>query len=245
MARPGFRRQLDILVDRAIAVHIGSLGTLLMMLAQAPIIGYFIGLAWRDQEAVPQTYFIMSVAALWMGCMNACTAIVVERPIFLRERMFDLDIRSYLLSKLCVFSVVCAVQTVLLLAVQGHLMHLKDSWGALFLVFLSLAWTGIASCGLGLLVSAVARSAYGAVAAVPIILIPQAIFSKVLLQDNIDKGAPSFIEKLTLTKWCYEALVDVHNGAHFLDQLKSLGALALGLALFLALAAGALSLAKD
>ena len=99
MVRPGFRRQLDILVDRAIAVHLGSLGTLLMMLAQAPIIGWFIGLAWRGQEAVPQTYFIMSVAALWMGCMNACTAIVVERPIFLRERMFDLDIQSYLLSK--------------------------------------------------------------------------------------------------------------------------------------------------
>jgi len=245
MARPGFQRQLDILTDRAIAVHMGSLGTLLMMLAQAPIIGAFIGLAWRGQEAVPQTYFIMSVAALWMGCMNACTAIVVERPIFLRERMFDLDIRSYLLSKMYVMSVVCAVQTVLLLVAQGHLMHLKDSWGAHILVFLALTWTGIASCGLGLLVSSVARSTYAAVAAVPIILIPQAIFSKVLLQGNIDKGVPSFIEKRTLTKWCYEALVDVHDGAHFLDQSKSLGALALGLALFLTLAAGALSLAED
>ncbi|MCX5795209.1 MAG: ABC transporter permease [Elusimicrobia bacterium] len=245
MARPGFQRQYDILVDRAIAVHLGSLGTLLMMVAQAPIIGWFIGLAWRGQEAVPQTYFIMSVAALWMGCMNACTAIVVERPIFLRERMFDLNIWSYLLSKMSVMSVVCAVQTVLLLAAQGHLMHLRDSWGAHSLVFLALCGTGIAACGLGLLISAVARSAYGAVAAVPILLIPQAIFSKVLLGDNIEKGASSFIEKLTLTKWCYEALVDVHNGAHFLDQLKSLGALALGLALFLALAAGALGLAED
>ena len=245
MARPGFRRQLDILIDRSIAIHLGSWGTLLMMVAQAPIIGYFIGLAWRGQEAVPQTYFIMSVAALWMGCMNACTAIVVERPIFLRERMFDLNIWSYLLSKMSVLSVICGLQTVLLLAAQGHLMHLKYSWGAHLLVFLSLSWTGIAACALGLLVSAVARSAYGAVAAVPIILIPQAIFSEVLLQDNIRKGAPSFIEKLTLTKWCYEALVDVHNGAHVLDQLKSLGALALGLALCLALAAGALSLAED
>ncbi|MBI5241815.1 MAG: ABC transporter permease [Elusimicrobia bacterium] len=245
MARPGFRRQLDILVDRSLAVHAGSWGTLLMMLAQAPIIGWFIGLAWKGQEAVPQTYFIMSVAALWMGCMNACTAIVGERSIFLRERMFDLDIRSYLLSKLCVLSAVCAVQTVLLLAAQGRLMHLKESWGALLLIFLSMSWTGVAACGLGLLVSAVARSAYGAVAAVPVILIPQAIFSKVLLGANIEKGASSFIEKLTLTKWCYEALVDIHDSAHLLTQFKSLAALGLGLALFLALAAGALSLAED
>ncbi|MDD5630077.1 MAG: ABC transporter permease [Elusimicrobia bacterium] len=245
MARPDFRRQLDILVDRTIAVHLGSWGSFLMMVAQAPIIGCFIGLAWRGQEAVAQTYFIMSVAALWMGCMNSCTAIVSERPIFLRERMFNLNIWSYLLSKMLVLGVVCALQTVLLLAVQGHLMHLRDSWGAHLLVFLALAWTGIAACALGLLVSAVARSAYSAVAAVPIILIPQAIFSKVLLQGNIEKGVPSFIEKLTLTKWCYQALVDVHDGAHFLEQLKSLGALTLALALLLALAAGALSLAED
>lgn len=240
MARPDFRRQLDVLVSRAIAVHFGSIGTLLMMVAQAPIIGSFIGLAWKGQEAAPQTYFMMAVAALWMGCMNATTSIVVERPILERERMFDLNIWSYLLSKLAVLSVICGLQTVLLLAAQARLMHLKESPVSLGLFFLALCLTGAASAGLGLLISSIARTAYGAVVAVPIVLIPQALFSEVLLQANIEKPLPSVLEKLTLTKWCYKALMDVHQGAHVLDQLGCLAALAAGLGLTIVLAAGKL-----
>ncbi|MBI4677618.1 MAG: ABC transporter permease [Elusimicrobia bacterium] len=240
MARPAFRRQLDVLVGRAIAVHFGSAGTLLMMVAQAPIIGSFIGLAWKGQEAAPQTYFMMAVAALWMGCMNATTSIVVERQIFERERMFDLNIWSYLLSKLAVLGVICGLQTMLMLAAQARLMHLKESPVSLGLFFLALSATAAASASLGLLISSIARTAYGAVVAVPIALIPQAVFSEVLLQGNIEKTLPSVLEKLTLTKWCYKALMDAHQGAHFLDQLGCLAALAAGLGLFLILAAGKL-----
>jgi len=172
MSRPGFRRQLDLLTGRQLAVYSGSSGTLLLMLLQAPLIGYFIGLAWRSQEAVPQTYFIMALAAVWMGCMNACTAIVQERQVFSRERMFDLDIRSYLLSKMSVLCVVCGLHSALLLAAQGPLMHLKDSVFAQGLLFLALAATAVAASGLGLLISAFARTSHGAAVAVPILLIP-------------------------------------------------------------------------
>ena len=235
--RPGFKEQLDVLVSRQIAIQFGSMGTLLLMLVQAPIIGYFIGLAWRGQEAAPSTYFIMSVAAVWMGCMNACTAIVQERRIYMRERMFSLDIWSYLLSKLSVLSVIGGLQCVLLLAVQGRLMYLKESLLAHVLFFLILFMTCTAACGLGLLISSVAGTSHGAVVAVPILLLPQAIFSEVLLQQNIKNAVPSAIEKLTLTKWCYGALVNVHQGAEFLAQAKDLLALAVFLGLFLALAA--------
>ncbi|MFA5140739.1 MAG: ABC transporter permease [Elusimicrobiota bacterium] len=236
MSRPGFRRQLDLLTGRQLAVYSGSAGTLLLMCVQAPLIGYFIGLAWKSQEAAPQTYFIMAVAAVWMGCMNACTAIVQERQVFARERMFDLDIRSYLLSKLSVLCVICCLQSVLLLAAQGRLMHLKDSVLAQGLLFLVLSATGVAASALGLLISSFARTSHGAAVAVPILLIPQVIFSEALLQQNIRNAVPSFIEKLTLTKWCYEALLDIHKGAGFLKQTGSLLALSAGLVLFLALA---------
>lgn len=237
MARPGFRRQLDTLIERNISILLGSPGTLLLLFAQAPIIGYFIGLAWRGQEASPQTYFIMSVAALWMGCMNACTAIVSERAVYTRERMFRLDIRSYLFSKMAVLSVMCGLQTLLLLLAQGKLMHLRDSITAHILIFAVMTLTGVAAAALGLLISSVARTAYAAVVSVPILLIPQVIFSEVLLQANIRNSVPAAIEKATLTKWCYEALIDVHKDIEWLVQLKSLAALALALTVFLALAA--------
>ncbi len=236
MARPGFRRQLDILVDRNLAIHAGAFSTALLMLLQAPVIGGFIGLAWKGQEPVPQTYFVMAVAALWMGCMNATTSVVQERAVYMRERMFELDLAAYLLSKLAVLAVLGAVQTVLLLAAQGRLMHLKESLGPLTLAFLVMAATNIASAGLGLLISCVAKTSYGAVVAVPILLIPQVLFSKIILQGNIDKGVPSVLEKLTLTKWCYDALVNIQDGAAWSTQLGSLAALTGGLGAFMALA---------
>ena len=242
MSRPGFKAQLDILTGRQLAIHGGSMGTVLLMLVQAPLIGYFIGLAWKGQEAAPSTYFIMALAAVWMGCMNSCTAIVQERAIFLRERMFSLDIRAYLLSKLSVLSVIGGFQVLLLLATQGRLMHLKETLLAQALVFVVMTATSAAACGLGLLISSVAGTSHGAVVAVPILLLPQAIFSEVLLQQNIRNQLPSIVEKLTLTKWCYAALIDVHQGAGFLAQTKSLLALAAFLAAFLALAAAKLRL---
>jgi len=130
----------------------------------------------------------------------------------------------------------------LLLATQGRLMHLKETLLAQALVFVVMTATSAAACGLGLLISSVAGTSHGAVVAVPILLLPQAIFSEVLLQQNIRNQLPSIVEKLTLTKWCYAALIDVHQGAGFLAQTKSLLALAAFLAAFLALAAAKLRL---
>ena len=41
MSAPAFRGQLDILIDRNLAIHWGGLGALAAMLLQAPIIGYW------------------------------------------------------------------------------------------------------------------------------------------------------------------------------------------------------------
>lgn len=235
--RSVFSVQFDALVGRTLAVRAGAFGTLGMLLIQAPVIGGFIGLAWQGEEAAPATYFIMSVAALWMGCLNACTEIVSERAVFERERMFQLDIRAYLLSKAVVLAGLSGLQAGLLLLAQGQLMHLKTGLLIQFLAWLMLTATGTAAAGLGLLISSFSRSAYGAVVTVPILLIPQVVFSEILLQSNIDKMWPSRIEALTLTKWCYEALFDLRDGVEWLVQLKSLTVLLVFGAGFLALSA--------
>lgn len=233
--RPDFRRQLDILIDRNLAVHWGSSGTLAVMLGQAPVIGYFIGVAWRGQEPLPATYFVMAVAALWMGCMNACTAVVQERPVYDRERMFDLDVRAYLASKLAVLAAIAVLQTLLLLFVQGRWMHLVGGAPRLLLLFTTLALADLAAAGLGLVVSCCSRTSFGAVVMVPLLLIPQVLFSKLILGGNVEGGVPGAVEKLTITKWAYEALTDLHTGATWAGQLKSVAALSAILAVCAAL----------
>lgn len=234
--RPGFRRQLDILIDRNLAIHSGSAGTLGVMLGQAPVIGYFIGVAWRGQEPQPATYFVMAVASLWMGCMNACTAVVQERAVYDRERMFELDIRAYLASKLAVLTGIGLLQTLLLLLVQGRWMHLPAGPGRLVVLFGALAAANLASAGLGLLVSCCAKSSFGAVVMVPLLLIPQILFSRLILGSNVEGGVPGAVEKVTITKWAYESLVDLHAGAAWGTQLESFAALSAILAACVSLA---------
>ena len=206
MARPGFKSQLGTLLDRTIAIHLGSMSTLAILLLQPPLVGLILGAGWSNQEATPATFLCMAIAAVYIGCMNAATAIVRERAVFNRERMFCLSIWAYLLSKTVILSVVCAVQMVLLLVAQSHLMHLPGV-GTKLLMFVALWLTALAATGLGLAISAFSRNTYMAVILVPVLLIPQIVFSRVVLgETGIDKQIPSVVEKITLTKWGFQAL---------------------------------------
>ncbi len=211
MARPGFKSQLSTLLDRTIAIHLGSMSTLVILMLQPPLVGLILGAGWSNQQATSATCLCMAIAAVYIGCMNAATAIVRERAVFNRERMFCLSIWAYLLSKTVVLSVVSAVQMVLLLVAQAHLMHLPGV-GTKILMFFALWLTAIAATGLGLAISAFSRNTYMAVILVPVLLIPQIVFSKVVLGDTgIAKQVPSVVEKITLTKWGFQALETARN----------------------------------
>lgn len=206
MGRPGFKAQLGTLLDRTIAIQLGSMSTLVILLAQPPLVGLILGAGWSNQEATAATFLCMAIAAVYIGCMNAATAIVRERAVFNRERMFDLSIWAYLLSKSVVLSVVCAVQMVLLLVAQAHLMHLPGV-GTKILMFFALWLTAMSATGLGLAISAFSRNTYMAVILVPVLLIPQIVFSEVVLgESGIAKQVPSIVENFTLTKWGFQAL---------------------------------------
>ena len=206
MARPGFKSQLGTLLDRTVAIHLGSLSTLVILMVQPPLVGLILGAGWSNQEATAATYLCMAIAAVYIGCMNAATSIVREREVFNRERMFCLNIWAYLLSKTTILSVVCAVQMVLLLVAQTQLMHLPGV-GTKILMFFALWLTALAATGLGLAISAFSRNTYMAVILVPVLLIPQIVFSRVVLgESGIAKQIPSVIEKITLTKWGFQAL---------------------------------------
>ncbi len=242
MARPGFASQYDTLLDREIALRTASFRELLLLLGQPVLLGYVIGLAWRSAEAEPATFFSMSIAIVYLGCMNACCAIVRERAVYDRERMFELSIRAYLLSKLAVLAVISSVQAALLLFTQSRLMALPPGLGNHILLLLVMAGTGITATSLGLFISACATSSHGAVIAVPSLIVPQIVFSEVVLRSHIDKKVPAFMEKLTITKWCQDALVMLSEEVDLDIMVKSVFALAVQLTVLMVLSATKLRL---
>ena len=209
MAQSGFKNQFETLVNRQISILLGSLGSIFVLLIQAPLIGFFIGIAWQGTQPVQSTWFSMVIASVWLGCMNSCCSIVHERPIYERERMFSLNIFSFACSKMAVFSSIAIIQTGMMLYTVSFYVHIPTDIPRLFFSIVFLCLTAITSTGLGLLISSCARTSYGAVMTVPILLIPQVIFSQLMLQDRINDYTPGLISKFTITKWSYDALVSV------------------------------------
>jgi ABC transport system ATP-binding/permease protein len=171
-ARPQKAFALPILLKRQAAIFCADTKNFVMLLAQPIIIGALVGCVTNDG---PLTQFYTYIAALWFGCSNSAQEIVREFPIYRRERRTGLSRFSYLVSKLVWMGGLTTFQSLLLFTTIA-LIHLgvpgNAQWQLLGLVLLAFASTGI-----GLAISALAKSAVQAVMLVPLFLIPQIVLS--------------------------------------------------------------------
>jgi hypothetical protein len=201
-------RQASVLTSRYVDLKLGDLGGLALTLLQAPLIGWLIGLAFDDKPESQRIDFILAVVAVWLGCFNACREVVKERPIFLRERRAGVSVRAYVLSKLLVLSVIAAVQCLVLLIMVARAVRLS---GALPLMYLALLTTTLSATALGLLISSVVTSQNSLIALVPIVLIPQLIFSEVTL-GNANEVVQK-VERAMVADWGYRVLNELRKAS--------------------------------
>jgi hypothetical protein len=185
-----------------------SAGGLALMLLQGPFFGWIVGIAF-DQKTEDRTIdFVLALIAVWFGCFNACREVVKERLIFLRERRTGVPVRAYVLSKLLVLASIAAVQDLALVVLVARVVDMK---GALPLVYLTLFATSLAGTALGLLLSSIVRSQNTAVALVPIALVPQLIFSDVVIanpNELVDK-----IEWPMFAQRCLKVLIQLQQSS--------------------------------
>src|SRR5688572_2108757 len=117
--------------------------------------------------------FFLVVAAVWFGTSNAAREVVSERAIFRRERMINLGVLNYVLSKFLVLSTLCLLQCTMLLGIVFFSLHLAGGIGTFLSSLGVMTLTAVSSVALGLLVSTVVTSSEAAMALTPIALIPQ------------------------------------------------------------------------
>jgi ABC-type multidrug transport system ATPase subunit len=162
-----------------------------LLLAQAPLITFFVFIA---TDNLSSRLFMMSLAALWFGCNNSAREICKELPLYRRERMVNLGIVPYLFSKFVVLSVLLAMQCVVLALLTPE-NFLAAYWPLLL--------CGLAGVSLGLLVSSIVNSPDKAIALVPILLIPQVLFSGIFGEL---KGTQRVFGEVMISKWSYNLL---------------------------------------
>lgn len=150
--------------------------------------------------------FMLAFASSLLGIFAAAFEIVKEKAIFERERMINLRLAPYLLSKFSVLGGFAIMQSLLLLAVISLGVRLPNKTLLLPVpveFYTTLLLTIWASVGLGLLVSALVPNRDVVVYGMLLVLIVQIIFAGVLFKLPSEVQP---ISSITITKWSLNAL---------------------------------------
>jgi hypothetical protein len=150
--------------------------------------------------------FIMAFATILFGCINGAREFVKEAPIYRRERAVNLGIAPYMFSKFAVLGVLCLFQSAVLLAIVQLAEPLRQGVFTIpFLeAYITLALTSFAGLMTGLAISAVAPNNDRAISFVPIILLPQVIFSGAIIA--LKDWPTQILATLFPSRWAMAAL---------------------------------------
>jgi ABC-type multidrug transport system ATPase subunit/pSer/pThr/pTyr-binding forkhead associated (FHA) protein len=154
--------------------------------------------------------FFVVVACIWFGTSNAAREIVCERSIYLRERMVNLRLLNYVLSKFILLGFFCIVQCALLLGIVFFALGFNGGVQAFLSELATLVALGMSATALGLWVSAGVGSAEAAMALTPIALIPQVVLGGVMVPMTTNAWLKP-IMYVVPSRWGFEGAIGVER----------------------------------
>ncbi|MBT6515963.1 MAG: ATP-binding cassette domain-containing protein [Crocinitomicaceae bacterium] len=164
---------------------------------------------FRYSENIPQYLFISVIVALFIGLTVSAEEIIGNRKILKREEFLNLSRGSYLASKISIMFVISAIQTLLFVLVGNFILEIRGMIIPYWIIMFS---TSCFANMLGLNISSSFNSAKVIYILIPILIIPQLLFSGIIV--SFDKLNPMFkseshvpwIGNVMASRWAYEAL---------------------------------------
>ncbi len=223
-AVPHRLRQLIVYFKRDLLSKLANRQYVLINLLEAPALAFLMSFflkyhrvghgtagayVFRENDNLPQFLFIAVIVALFLGLTVSAEEIIRDRRILQREKFLDLSRASYLLSKVAILFMISAVQTMLFVLVANTVLGVKELTFAHWVVLFS---TSCFANTLGLNVSASFNSAKVIYIMIPVLIIPQLLFSGIIVK--FDKLHPWFasersvpwIGNIMASRWAYEAM---------------------------------------
>ncbi|MFZ1687824.1 MAG: ATP-binding cassette domain-containing protein [Flavobacteriales bacterium] len=221
---PGVIKQFSVFWTRDVLSKLANRQYVLINLLEAPALAFIMTFflryyrtghgttgeyVFRHNDNLPQFLFISVIVALFLGLTVSAEEIIRDRRILQRERFLSLSRYSYILSKVAIMFLISAAQTLLFTLVGTLMLGIEGMtlahWATLF----------SASCFanmLGLNVSASFNSAKVIYIIIPVLIIPQLLFSGIIVK--FDKLHPWFanersvpwIGNIMASRWAYEAM---------------------------------------
>ncbi|MGL6096344.1 MAG: ATP-binding cassette domain-containing protein [Fimbriiglobus sp.] len=181
------RDQVRVLTGRALAALWRDRGWLALTVIQPLAIGMLINVSQLVPSSATVGITFAVVAAVWLGLNNTAREVVRERALYTRERLLGVTPCGYLCAKVAAFGAVGLLQVAALWWVVTSLSLIPaddtagmqiDGWSWGYGV--AVLWGAyLGALALGLLVSSIARSEESAVAALPLIILPQLLLTGV------------------------------------------------------------------
>ncbi|MBI2331936.1 MAG: ATP-binding cassette domain-containing protein, partial [Chloroflexi bacterium] len=208
-------RQFLILSARNIKILTRDRFALGLMLATAPVVSLLdviLSLVMGrnifdfydgDMSQVMITLFLMTIYGIMVGGISQMREIVKEQDIYKRERLVNLKILPYVVSKIWVAALLAFYQAAVYTVM--HYFSFKMPGGVLefFQVFITMTLATFAGMMLGLFASALAPNASSAPLLVIILMLPQIVLAGALIP------VPSFVSAPFSTRWAFESLIAI------------------------------------
>lgn len=223
---PNVLKQFKVFFIRDILSKLTNQQYMIINMFEAPalaaILAFFVkffnyekteeGYIFRNSENLPQFLFISVVVALFIGLTVAAEEIIKDQKILKRESFLNLSRGSYLFSKISIMFLISSVQSLFFVLVGNSILGISDMWLEYWAVMFSVScFANI----LGLNISASFNAAKVIYILIPILIIPQLLFSGVIVK--FDKLNPLFasedrvplIGNVMASRWAYEAMAVV------------------------------------
>ncbi|MDI3503414.1 MAG: hypothetical protein PWP64_350 [Candidatus Cloacimonadota bacterium] len=216
---------LKTFTARSFTMKLRSKTNTIITFVEAPLLGLIISFILRYAPKNQYSYFennnifiyifVSIIAFIFLGLSNSIEEILSERKIILRERLMNLKMSSYQISKLltlCFFGLVQAalyhVIASLILDIRG--MHLVS------ICYFFLA--SLIGTSMGLMFSSFIRENRAIINFLPLILIPQIIFGGAVIEFErmnreltiMEKSPIPEIVQIIPSRWLFEGLTTAY-----------------------------------
>jgi ABC-type multidrug transport system ATPase subunit len=220
---PGKLKQLSIFIKRDVLSKLTNRQYVLINLLEAPVLAMILAFfmrffvpsggaseyIFRENENIPVYIFISVIVALFIGLTVSSEEIIRDKKIRKRESFLNLSKGSYLSGKIGIMLAISAIQMFLFVVIGNTILEIKGMtlpyWAILFS-------TCTFANVLGLNISASFNSAKVIYILIPIVIIPQLLFSGIIVKfDRLNpifasqSGVP-WIGNIMASRWAYEAI---------------------------------------
>lgn len=208
-------KQFFVLSARNIKILTRDKFALGLMLATAPLVSLLdvvlAAVMGRDPFSfqdgdiarVMITLFLMTIYGVMVGGISQMREIVKEADIYRRERLVNLKILPYVMSKIWVAALLAFYQAAAYTIVHYLAFKMPGGVSEFVQIYITMTLATLAGMMLGLFASALAPNSSSAPLMVIILMLPQIVLGGALIP------VPGFITSFTSTRWAFEALMSI------------------------------------